>query len=136
MTPKTPVRLNKLDCKRFSLQCIICGLKHAAACIQCQHPKCMISFHIECARRANYFMEVDKVERERCFRIFCEKHRPLKIVKQQEERDRQAVDEVYRFAKVIEKSLEINEKVQAKLLRLKRTTPFSKQASATRTASH
>jgi hypothetical protein len=48
----------------------------------------MISFHIECARRANYFMEIEKVEKERIHRIFCEKHRPLKIVKEQEERDR------------------------------------------------
>lgn len=68
----------------------------------------MISFHIECARRANYFMEVERVDRERSYRIFCEKHRPLKIVKEQEERDRQAVDEVFKFARVVEKSLEIN----------------------------
>lgn len=90
----------------------------------------MISFHIECARRANYFMEVDRVERERVYRIFCEKHRPLKIVREQEERDKQNVEEIYKFAKVIEKSLEINEKVQAKVMRLKIQTPFSKQASS------
>jgi hypothetical protein len=65
-------------------------------------------------------MEVDRVERERCYRIFCEKHRPLKIVKEQEERDRQAVEEVHKFARVIEKSLEINQRVQAKLNSLKR----------------
>jgi hypothetical protein len=33
-------------------------------------------------------MEIEKVEKERIYRIFCEKHRPLKIVKEQEERDR------------------------------------------------
>lgn len=82
MTPKTPVRLNKIDHKRFGLQCIICGLKTEGACVQCQYPKCKISFHIECARRANYFMEVERVDRERSYRIFCEKHRPLKIVKE------------------------------------------------------
>ena len=64
-------------------------------------------------------MEIEKVEKERIYRIFCEKHRPLKIVKEQEERDRQAVDEVYKFARVVEKSLEINERVQMKLTRLK-----------------
>ncbi|MFS8159784.1 MAG: hypothetical protein ACMG6E_06160, partial [Candidatus Roizmanbacteria bacterium] len=34
VTPKTPVRLNKFDDKRFSLQCIIC-LKRDGACMQC-----------------------------------------------------------------------------------------------------
>lgn len=86
-------------------------MKNDGACIQCQHSKCMISFHIECARRANYFMEAERFDKERYYRIFCEKHRPLKIVKEQEERDRQAVEEVHKFARVIEKSLEINERV-------------------------
>jgi len=67
---------------------------------------------VECARRSNYFMEVERVDRDRDYKIFCEKHRPLKIVKEQEERDRQAVDEVMKFARVIEKCLEINERVQ------------------------
>lgn len=127
VTPKTPVRLYKIDVKRFNLQCIICGQKNNGSCVQCQHPKCLISFHIECARRANYFMEVDRVERERFHRIFCEKHRPLKIVREQEERDKQNVEEVYKFAKVIEKSLEVNDKVQAKLIKLKMQTPFTRQ---------
>jgi hypothetical protein len=49
-------------------------------------------------------MEAERVDKERCYRIFCEKHRPLKIVKEQEERDRQAVEDVHKFARVIEKS--------------------------------
>ena len=46
--------------------------------------------------------------------------------KQQEEKDRQSVDEIYRFAKVIDRCFELNSKVQSKLLRLNRITPFSK----------
>lgn len=72
-------------------------------------------------------MEIERVERERVYRIFCEKHRPLKIVREQEERDKQNVEEVYRFAKVIEKSLEISDKVQAKLTKLKMQTLFTRQ---------
>lgn len=56
-------------------------------------------------------MEAERVDKDRYYRIFCEKHRPLKIVKEQEERDRQAVEEVHKFARIIEKSLEINERV-------------------------
>lgn len=93
VTPKTPVRMSKIDVKRFDLQCIICG-KRNGACIQCQHSRCMISFHIECARRANYFLEVERVDRERNYRVFCEKHRPLKIVREMEEKDKQTLEEV------------------------------------------
>jgi hypothetical protein len=39
-------------------------------------------------------MEIERVERERFYKIFCERHRPLKIVKEQEERDSFAVEEV------------------------------------------
>jgi bromodomain and PHD finger-containing protein 1 len=97
----------KIDTKRFGLQCIICGRKNCGACIQCQYSKCMISFHIECARRANYFLEVDRSDKERTYRVFCEKHRPLKIVKELEERDHQTIEEVTKFAKVIDKAFEI-----------------------------
>ena len=73
VTPKTPVRMSKLDTRRFNLQCIICGKKKAGACITCQYctkdEKCNISFHVECARRANYYMEVERVDRERSDRI-------------------------------------------------------------------
>jgi bromodomain and PHD finger-containing protein 1 len=68
----------------------------------------MISFHIECARRANYFLEIERIDRERHYRVFCEKHRPLKIVKEMEERDHQILDEVHKFSKIIEKSLEVS----------------------------
>ena len=53
-------------------------------------------------------MEIERLERERFYRIFCERHRPLKIVKEQEEKDTLAVEEVYKFAKMLEKCIEIN----------------------------
>jgi len=76
--------------------------------MQCYSPRCAIAFHIECARRANYCMEIERRTAdpkdqaqsgpqstnrgggsgcEKTFRVFCEKHRPLKIVKEMEERD-------------------------------------------------
>ena len=128
VTPKTPVRMSKIDVKRFHLQCIICGKKNAGACEQCQYPRCQISFHIECARRANYFLEVERIDRERVFRVFCEKHRPLKIVRELEEKDKQTLDEVHKFSKVIDKCLEKSTVVEAKILRTKRMAPFSKPA--------
>ena len=60
-------------------------------------------------------MEIERKDsRDKLHRIFCEKHKPLKIVKEMEERDRQTVDEIQRFCKVIEKCMEIDMRHQLK----------------------
>ena len=129
VTPKTPVKLKKIELKRFDLLCIICGTKNKGGCIQCQYKQCKISFHVECARRSNYFLEVERLEnRGRNFRSFCEKHRPLKMVKELEERDRQAHEEVYKFAKVIDRCLEVQNRLDAKSLKSRLVAPLPKPA--------
>ncbi len=37
-----------------------------------------------------------------------------------------AVEEVYKFAKMLEKCIEINQRVEAKIYNLKKITPFNK----------
>lgn len=39
-------------------------------------------------------MEIERRERDKSYRVFCEKHRPLKIVKEMEEKDKSTVDEI------------------------------------------
>jgi hypothetical protein len=40
-------------------------------------------------------MEIERKDtRNKTYRMFCEKHRPLKIVKEMEEKDRQTIDEI------------------------------------------
>ena len=46
--------------------------------------------------------------------MFCEKHKPLKIVKEMEEKDQQTIEEIQSFCKVIDKAVEIEHKVQNK----------------------
>jgi hypothetical protein len=46
------------------------------------------------------------------FKVFCEKHRPLKIVKEMEERDQQTIEEIQRFCKIIEKCMELDYRQQ------------------------
>jgi len=59
-------------------------------------------------------MEIEKKDRDKIHRMFCEKHRPLKIVKEMEERDKQTIDEIQKFCKVIEKCLEVDRKFRLK----------------------
>ena len=70
------------------------------------------------------------MDHERIPRIFCEKHRPLKIVRELHEKDKQTLDEVHKFSKVIDKCLEKSALVEAKILKQKRVAPFSKPAVA------
>lgn len=54
-------------------------------------------------------MEIER-EKEKSYKMFCEKHRPLKIVKEMEEKDKQTLDEIQRFCKVIDKCMEVDAK--------------------------
>ena len=53
-------------------------------------------------------MEIERRERDKQHKLFCEKHRPLKIVKEMEERDKITIDEIQKFCKVIEKCMEVD----------------------------
>ncbi len=55
-------------------------------------------------------MEIDKKEKDKVYKIFCEKHRPLKIVKEMEEKDKQIIEEIQRYSKLIEKCIEIDKR--------------------------
>jgi hypothetical protein len=124
--PKAPVRVSKIDPSRFNLNCIICGKKEGA-CMQCQAPRCKISFHVECARRENYFMEMERDPAGRApptFTIFCEKHRPRKQIKELEEENKKKVDEVFKFGKMLDKWQDVSSKAVVKQLKQKRSQPF------------
>lgn len=88
ITPKTPVKMNRLDFHKFSIGCIICGKKgvNVGAAVKCFKQDCQIYFHVECAKRANYCMEVDKKggknNRDKVYKIYCESHRPFKIIQE------------------------------------------------------
>lgn len=74
--------VENIDKKRFNLMCSICKGKsnesiffiyfthlyfffylEAGACVQCSRGKCQFSFHPECARRANHYMEIKEEEK-------------------------------------------------------------------------
>ena len=53
---------------------------------------------------------MEKRDRDKVHKMFCEKHRPLKIVKEMEERDKQTLDEIQKFCKVIEKCIDVDKR--------------------------
>lgn len=55
--------MDHIDSKKFKLTCSICKEKKAGVCINCAKEKCSSTFHIECARRANFYMETKNQEK-------------------------------------------------------------------------
>jgi hypothetical protein len=104
--------MNKLDYSKFFIGCVICCKKgpHVGAVIKCTKPECKIYFHVECAKRENYCMEIEKkngINREKVFKIFCESHRPFKIIQEINEQNAQEVEDIQKFTKTIDKCMDI-----------------------------
>ncbi|CAD8207725.1 unnamed protein product [Paramecium pentaurelia] len=87
--------LVKVDKRKFNSLCSICKQKKNGACVSCSKSKCTISFHPECARRSQIYMESDN--------IYCFKHQPLKIKRIFEDQHNQWKEEIYSFFKQYEK---------------------------------
>lgn len=58
-TCRSAVKLTKLKESAFEHTCIICKQNHGA-CVKCSDPECQIYFHAECARRANYYIDIGR----------------------------------------------------------------------------
>lgn len=60
-------------------------------------------------------MEIEKKgpncsNRERVFKIFCESHRPFKILQVINEQNQKEIDDIQKFTKTIERSIDIQKK--------------------------
>ena len=92
------------------------------------HHTCSLKFHVECARRSNYYLEVAKtegplnsggagggVQNRDEKRLFCESHRPLKLIRDIEERKKFMNDEIVVYSNVVKKCTDIIERNRTQL---------------------
>lgn len=122
--PKQGIRISKLEEKRYSEPCSICKTSFGVSykCSSVNHD-CPLKFHVECARRSNYYLEVVKsegpvssggagggVQNRDEKRLFCESHRPLKLIRDIEEKKKFMVDEIVTYANVVKKCTDIIER--------------------------
>ncbi len=101
---KEPVTgLEFIDKRRFALGCGICGQK-GGCCVQCARSKCEAVFHVECARLAGYFLEcAPSKPDESIYRIYCEKHPPVKQQRTLEQTQKRTLEEVVNFCHLVDK---------------------------------
>lgn len=152
-TPKSPLKIGKLNPERFDHACIICWEKNGAA-IKCSQDDCDIWMHGEWARRAGYYMECGKMDNapnnendisndavsnapstgkknarsgrskhktvplvqknKNLLKIFCERHRPFKLIKEIKDKQESAFEELQKFCKTMRKAVDVMSRVPYK----------------------
>jgi len=127
-TPRSPLKVGRLNPERFIKPCIICCQKNGAG-IRWSQADWDIWMHGEWARRAGYYLECGKESggnenepvkshgnhnNHEDFKVFCERHRPFKLIKEVEEKQEAASKEVKGFWKSIKKALDIVNKIPYK----------------------
>ena len=94
------IDLKLLDPKRFTLKCCICKTKDGA-CLQCQYGRCQTSFHPECGK--DYFTNTrDKTGYDEVG-YYCPLHKPLKLRRVLEGKEKKTVEDVISFSKCFER---------------------------------
>lgn len=89
------IDLSKIDPERFELKCFICKTKDGA-CLQCQFGRCQVAFHPECGK--DLFTNTrDEVS------YYCPMHKPLKLRKILETKEKKCVDDVLCFTKCFDR---------------------------------
>jgi hypothetical protein len=94
------IDLKMMDSKRFTLKCCVCKTKDGA-CLQCQYGRCQIAFHPECGK--DFFTNTrDKTGYDEVG-YYCTLHKPLKLRRVLEGKDKKTVEDVLAFSKNFEK---------------------------------
>ena len=136
---KEPVEgLERIDPKKFQQACCICGIR-GGSCVQCGKANCTKAFHVECGRRKGFFMEnvaAGKCMQDIAYKMYCRKHRPLKLMRGIEASQKRTMEEVTNFCKIVEKCEQVSSRPElnatanstnSKTIKRKRERPFTKQ---------
>jgi len=86
------IDMSNVDKRRFTLKCEVCQ-KREGACLQCSFGKCSAAFHPECSKALFVSSRGDQP------RVYCVMHRPLKLRKVLDSRDKKLADDLNKFCK-------------------------------------
>mmetsp|Transcript_2419 Transcript_2419/g.2247 ORF Transcript_2419/g.2247 Transcript_2419/m.2247 type:complete len:327 (-) Transcript_2419:6-986(-) len=92
----TNIDISNIDKQKFTLKCSNCNTTTGAA-IQCQHAKCSTCFHPICIKQKLHSTGYDKDS------SYCLKHKPLKLKKLIDAKEKKVLDSIFNFIKLYEK---------------------------------
>lgn len=107
--------IDTIDFQRFYENCNICNKSGYGPCIKCENEHCKLIFHVECARLNNFYLEHHSSEDDNKYFIYCQQHRPLKLIKVLELRNQKKKEEIYKYFSILEKNLNSNSKARVKI---------------------
>ncbi len=95
----TGIDISHVETERWKRPCKVCG-SDAGATLLCHHRKCEFTFHPECGKELLVTWKKFGLEEEDCY---CLSHRPIKIGKMVENRDKAKLEDIQNFVKLWEK---------------------------------
>ena len=73
--------IDRIDYCKFDDLCNICNKKFYGPCLKCNYDICNFYFHPECARINHYCMEIEAIEQDLKYNIYCFQHYQNILVK-------------------------------------------------------
>ncbi|CAG9319325.1 unnamed protein product [Blepharisma stoltei] len=118
------IDLTKIDMKRFSLRCGKCGSKEGA-CLQCQHGRCQAAYHPECGK--DLFTNTRDKSGYDEVGMYCPLHKPLKLRRVLESREKKTVEDIINFAKIFDKTSKKKKKLKSPVTKKKKKSKSEKE---------
>ena len=78
---KTGIFLQNITYENFNSYCDLCKKDNCGPTIKCNNDSCSISYHPECARINNCCLEVEVINKEYQYNVYCYKHKPNLLAK-------------------------------------------------------
>ena len=78
---KTGIYIENITYKDFNSYCALCRKDNCGPTIKCNNDDCNCYFHPECARINNCCLEVEIINKEYQYNIYCYKHKPNLLAK-------------------------------------------------------
>ena len=78
---KTGIYIENITYEDFNSYCELCKKSNCGPTIKCNNDSCNLYYHPECARINNCCLEVEIINKEYQYNVYCYKHRPNLLAK-------------------------------------------------------
>ena len=78
---KTGIFIENISYDDFNSYCVLCKNNNCGPTIKCNNDSCNCFFHPECARINNCCLEVEIINKEYQYNVYCYKHKPNLLAK-------------------------------------------------------
>ena len=93
--------VDRIEYCKFSEKCNICNKKYYGPVLKCNHDNCKFYFHPECARINHFCMEVEAIEQDLKYNIYCFQHYQNSLVKTIEKNQFKNTKEINEFNHIL-----------------------------------